>query len=97
MNWHRIFDQMSRKGTIAMNPSLIYIAVTIIVLAFIFVLLFFVKGRMRDKSLSPMASLAFGCIIAAIVFGENRLLGYSLIGAGVLLSVIDIFIRRRKR
>jgi hypothetical protein len=88
---------MTKKGMIKVNPSQIYIAVTIIVLAFIFVLLFFVKGRVKDKSLSPMASLAFGCIIAAIVFGENRLLGYSLIGAGVLLSVIDIFIRKTKR
>jgi hypothetical protein len=35
-------------------------------------------------------------VILGIVFGEDRLIGYSFIGAGVLLSIISAFKLRRK-
>jgi hypothetical protein len=37
-----------------------------------------------------MAGLAFGFIMAGLFFGEKRSIGYSLLGVGVLLAVIDI-------
>jgi hypothetical protein len=40
---------------------------------------------------------AFLLIISGIVFGDNRLIGYSLLGAGVLLAIIDIIMNRKDK
>ena len=48
---------------------------------------------MRNKEL---LSLAFTFVILGIVFAENWLIGYSLIGAGVLLSIVSAIKSRRK-
>lgn len=66
-----------------------YIVIAIIVLLII-ALLTFITGSKRNR-LTPLAGLAFSFTIAGIVFGVNRLLGYSLIGIGIFLAVIDIF------
>jgi len=71
-----------------MNPSQIYIAISILVLAIIALLVFF-KTK-KEKKLTPIAGLAFGFILAGIIFGDNRLIGYILIGIGVILAIIDI-------
>ena len=73
-----------------------YILISIIVLLVIAILLFFVKGKKRTENMSVLASLAFAFVLAGIIFGDDRLIGYSLMGIGVLLAVIDIFIKFRK-
>ena len=73
-----------------MNPSKIYIAISIVVLAIIAALVFFVNKNKNDKNFTPIAGLAFGFILAGIFWGEERLFGYSLTGVGVILAVIDI-------
>lgn len=73
-----------------MNPSQIYIAISIVVLAIIALLVFFVNRNKKDKKITPLAGLAFGFILAGIIFGDDRLIGYSLIGVGVILAIIDI-------
>jgi len=35
-------------------------------------------------------------VVLGIVFGEDRLIGYSFFGVGILLSVISVFKARRK-
>ena len=40
--------------------------------------------------------LAFTFIILGIIFAEDWLIGYSLIGAGVLLSIVSTIKSRRK-
>jgi hypothetical protein len=78
-----------------MLSPLPYIIISILVL---FVVVVFVVTILRDRSsdrLTPLAGLAFGFIIAGILFGGNRTLGYSLIGVGVLLALIDIFRSQR--
>jgi hypothetical protein len=35
-------------------------------------------------------------VILGIVFGEDRLIGYSFIGVGVLLSIVSAFKLRKK-
>ena len=74
-----------------MNSSQLYIAISIVVLAIIALLVFFVNKNKKDKKLTPLAGIAFGFILAGIVFGDDRLIGYSLIGVGVILAIIDIF------
>ena len=79
-----------------MGTAQIYIAISIIVLA-ITALLAFLMGKRRENRLTPLAGLAFGIIMAGIIFGEERLIGYSLLGIGLILAVIDIIVRSRDK
>jgi len=79
-----------------MNISQMYIAVAIVVLMVIALLIFFATRNKKVKKLTPLAGLAFGFILAGILFGEDRLIGYSLMGVGVILAVVDIFRNRNK-
>lgn len=73
-----------------MNPSQIYVALTIVAFVLIAILVFVVKKRKAEKTLTPLAGLAFGFVLAGLFFGDERLIGYSLLGVGVILAVIDI-------
>jgi hypothetical protein len=79
-----------------MNISQIWIGVSIVVLAVIAFLVFFVARNRKENRLTPLAGLAFGFILAGIFFGTDMLVGYGLMGVGVLLAVIDIFNKARK-
>lgn len=48
---------------------------------------------MRSKELM---TLAFTLIILGIIFASDWLIGYSLIGAGILLSIVSAIKSRRK-
>ena len=74
-----------------------YIIISVIVLLAIMALVLFMKKKNKNEKLTPLAGVAFAFIIGGIVFGDNRLIGYSLLGIGVLLSVIDIVRKRNKR
>jgi hypothetical protein len=86
-----------RTKGVHMNISQIWIAVSIIVLAVIAFLVFFVNKNRKEKSLTPLASLAFAFVLAGMFFGDNRLIGYGLMGVGVLLAVVDIFNKSKAR
>jgi len=75
--------------------SQIFIAVSIVVLACIALLVFFVGKSRRENRLTPLASLAFGSCLAGILFGDDRLVGYGLMGIGVVLGIVDM-LRRPK-
>jgi hypothetical protein len=75
----------------------IYVIVSIVVLALIAFLFFFVSGKKKENRLTPLAGLAFGFILAGILFGSDQRVGYSLLGVGVLLAVIDIVMKLRKK
>ena len=73
-----------------MNISQIYIAVSIVALAVIAFLVFFVSKSRMENRLTPLAGLAFAFTVSGILFSDDRLIGYSLMGVGVILAVIDI-------
>jgi hypothetical protein len=79
-----------------MAASELYIAISLIVLGIIALVAIYTGKSKRPKHPSKLAMVALLLVISGIVFGENRLLGYSLIGAGVLLSILDI-LRNLKR
>lgn len=80
-----------------MNISQFWTAISIVVLAVIALLVFFLGKNRKEKRLTVLASLAFGFVLAGMVFGnDNRLIGYGLMGIGVLLAVLDIFRNRNK-
>ncbi len=80
-----------------MNISQMYVAVAIVVLMVIALLVFFVRKNRKENSLTPLAGLAFGFILAGILFSDNRLIGYGLMGAGVILAVVDISNKLKKK
>jgi hypothetical protein len=49
--------------------------------------------RMKSPELITLGSTL---VVFGIVFGEDRIIGYSFIGIGILLSVISVFKSRRK-
>lgn len=73
-----------------MTTSQIYILIAILVLAIIAILVFAVNKKKEHKTLTPLAGLAFGFILAGLFFGDDRLIGYSLMGVGIILAVIDM-------
>jgi hypothetical protein len=78
-----------------MSTSQIYIALTITTLAMLAVLVLVIK-KGPERKLTPLAGLAFGFVLAGILSSDDRLIGYGLMGIGVLLAVIDIFGQQRK-
>ena len=79
-----------------MEKSQIYIAVIIIVLVIIAIQIFLLRGNKRTKKLSPIAGLAFGFMLIGLYFGEDQLIGYSMMGFGLVLAIIDIFMKYRE-
>lgn len=73
-----------------MNISQIYIAVSIAVLAIVAILVFAVSKNRKEKRLTPLASFAFAFVLAGILFSEDRFIGYSLMGVGIILAIIDM-------
>ena len=75
----------------------VWIAISIIALVVIMVLLL-ISRRKGKQFLNPSNLLILGMsfVVLGIIFGDDRLIGYSFIGVGVLLSVIDA-IRNRKQ
>jgi uncharacterized membrane protein len=73
-----------------MNTSQIYIIIS--VAALVFVVILFLAARKKGKKLTPLAGFAWALVLAGIIFSEGRLIGYSLMGVGVALAVIDMYI-----
>jgi len=69
------------------------IVVAIVVLAVSALLIFFLGKRRTDNRLTRLASLAFVFIFAGAIFGDNRVLAFSLMGIGVVLAAADIYTR----
>lgn len=79
-----------------MEASQVYILISIVVLLIIAILIFFIKKNKKEKRLSLLAGIAFAFILVSI-FVEDRLIGYSLIGIGVVIAIIDIIIKSKKK
>lgn len=75
-----------------MDASQGYILISIVVLALIACLVFFMNKGKSTKRLTPLAGLAFALVLAGLMFGENRLLGFGLLAGGIVLAVVDMII-----
>jgi hypothetical protein len=75
----------------------VWIAISIAALIVIMVLLL-ISRRKGKQLLNPSNLLVLGMslVVLGIIFGDDRIIGYSFIGVGVLLSLIDA-IRNRKQ
>jgi cytochrome bd-type quinol oxidase subunit 2 len=77
---------------VLMEP--LWIAISIIALVVIVVLLLIARRRQYQQP-SNLAIVGICLVVLGIIFGDDRLVGYSLIGVGVLLSVIEAIRNRR--
>jgi hypothetical protein len=66
----------------------VWIAISVVALIVIVVLLLIGRGKQYRKP-SNLAVLGMSLVVLGIIFGDSRIVGYSFIGVGVLLSVID--------
>ena len=51
---------------------------------------------MKTQELSYLTTLGGGLTALGIIFSSDQLIGYSFIGAGVMLSIISVTKSRRK-
>lgn len=80
-----------------MGASSAYILISILVLLIIGAVIFFVRKDRKGKRLTPLAGLSLAFVVAGIVFGDDRIIGYSLMGIGVVLAIIDILKKLKKK
>jgi hypothetical protein len=78
-----------------MDSGTPYILVAIIGLVLIAIAAIRTHRAGPQRRVSRLAAVAFACVLASMAFGDDRAIGYGLIGIGVALAVIDIFLRRR--
>ncbi len=72
-----------------------YVAVGILAFLVIAAVVVFVGGR-RPTRLSPILAIAVAFVVAGIAFGDSRWVGYTLIGIGVALAIVDAIVSSRK-
>ncbi len=73
------------------------IITSVIVFLLVVALVFWVRTTGRQNRITPLAGLAFAFVVAGIIFGDNRLIGYGLMGVGVVLAVVDTLIHPQRR
>lgn len=73
-----------------MSASYPYILVAIVVLIAVMILAFVIGHRQPHTRLTPLAGLAFAFALAGVLFGENRIIGYGLLGIAVILAIMDL-------
>ncbi len=77
-----------------MSVPEVYLATALVALAIIVMIIFWI--RRKEYRVSPLISLAFAFVVAGILFGQNRLVGYGLMVVGIILAVVE-WVRWRKR
>jgi len=77
------------------NMENLWILIVVAALIIIFAVVFFVRKDKNKQRLSPLASLSLFLVLAGIIFGDSRIVGYSLIGTGIALAVIDIILKSK--
>jgi uncharacterized membrane protein HdeD (DUF308 family) len=79
------------------DASLPFIALSVIILIIIGILLIIAKKKDKKQQFSQLTMLGMVFIILGIVFGSDRLIGYSFLGAGVIIAVFDVVKNRKKK
>ena len=78
-----------------MDGNAVYIVLSVLALLGVAAVFFVRRRGGAAGNLTPLAAIAFAFVIAGIVFGDNRAVGYSLLGIGVVIAVADIVVKRR--
>jgi len=102
--WRDFSKSLSRKfisSSLTVNgmadASILFIVLSLIILVIIGILLIIAWKKKKEQHLSPLSLMGMVFIILGIVFGSDRLIGYSFLGAGVIVSVFDVVKNRKKK
>ena len=76
-----------------MPAGTIFLIIAIVALVVIVAFVFLIKRSPERKRLSPLTGVSFAFIISSMLFEDNRLIGYSLLGVGIILAIVDIIIK----
>ena len=79
-----------------MVTSQVYIIISIFVLLCVGLLVYILSKRKNKYKLTPLAGIALGFILVGLFFVDDRFIGYGLLAIGVMLAVIDIYIRSKQ-
>ncbi len=80
-----------------MEISQIYIMIAIVVLVIVALFVFVLRKNKKREKFTILTGVAFGFIIAGILFGDTWWVGYGLMGIGVIIAVIDMILKLRKK
>jgi prepilin signal peptidase PulO-like enzyme (type II secretory pathway) len=81
-----------------MSTSAVYIAIALTTLLVVAVLtLLLGRGPNATTRPTPLAAFAFSLVVMGMVFGENRVVGYSFFALGITLAVVDAVRREPPR
>ncbi len=80
-----------------MELSQIYIIIAIVVLIALGLVVFLKRKNKKRQKLTPLTGLAFGFIIAGILFSDSGQWTYSFFGIALILAVIDMIIKMKKK
>lgn len=78
-----------------MNMTYVYMGIVAGALLILAMLAYATVKSGRPNRLTPLAALAFSLVLAGILFGQERLIGYALIAVGVILALVDIVQKSR--
>jgi uncharacterized membrane protein len=82
----------------SMSASVVYIAIGLIVLLALAAVVLLQGRRPGGRAtLTPLAALSLGMVVAGIVFGEARAVGYTFFAIGIGLAIVDMVRKRRPR
>jgi len=102
--WRDFSKSLSRKfisSSLTVNgmadASILFIVLSLIILVIIGILLIIAWKKKKEQHLSPLSLMGMVFIILGIVFGSDRLIGYSFLGAGVIVAVFDVVKNRKKK
>jgi hypothetical protein len=80
-----------------MSASLPYILIALVAIVVVAVLVFLSGKNRQENRLTPLAGLAFGFVLAGVLFSESLFLGYAFLLLGIVVAVIDIIMRGRQK
>jgi hypothetical protein len=78
-----------------MNMFIVWIGIIIGALLILAMLAYATVKSGRPGRVTPLAALAFVLVLAGILFGQDHMVGYGLIAAGVILALLDIVKKSR--
>ena len=73
----------------------LWLIVGIVILIVLAAIVFLISKKRTNKE-NTLVTLATVFVVLGIVFGDDRLLGYSFIAIGILLSIVSVVGRRNR-
>ena len=80
-----------------MPAGTIFLIISILALVTIVAFVFLIRRTPERKRLSPLTGIAFAFIISGMLFENNRLIGYILLGVGIIIAVVDIILKAQPK